>query len=71
MLGERAVLREEFNDRVTERLGTAAEELEGETGFVGDDPAIRARVLRLAADVALQEAAVVTEEKSPPPMAQA
>ena len=66
------MLHEEFADRVAERLEAAAGELEGEDGPVGNYPtAIRARMLRLAADVALQEAATVTEEESPPPMAQA
>lgn len=65
-------MHEEFADRVAGRLEAVAEELEGEDGSLGNDPlAIRARVLRLAADVALQEAATVTEEESPPPMAQA
>jgi hypothetical protein len=37
-----------------------------------DDAAeVRARVLRLAADVALQEATAVTQEEAPPPVAQA
>ncbi len=70
MLGDLAVLHEQFADRVAGRLEAAAEELEGEA--VGDDPtAVRARALRLAADVALQEAATVTEEEAPPPLAQA
>lgn len=64
------MLHEEFADRVAGRLEATAEELEGETGAGGKD-AIRARVLRLAADVAVQEAAVVTREESPPPIAQA
>ena len=68
--GDPPVLHEEFADRVADRLEATAEELEGETGTGGND-AIRARVLRLAADVALQEAAVVTREESPPPIAQA
>ncbi len=63
------MLHEQFADRVAGRL-EAAEELEGEA--VGDDPtAVWARALRLAADVALQEAATVTEEEAPPPLAQA
>ena len=66
------MLHEEFADRVAERLEATAEELEGEVGSVGNDAtAVRARVLRLAADVALQEAAVVTREETPPPIAQA
>jgi len=65
-------LHEEFSDRVAERPEATAEELEGDGGFLGNDArAIRARVLRLAADVALQEAATVTEEESPPPQARA
>ena len=65
-------MHEEFADRVAERLEATAEELEGEVGSVGNDAtAVRARVLRLAADVALQEAAVVTREETPPPIAQA
>lgn len=66
------MLHEKFADRVAGRLEAAAEELEGEAGSVGNDPTvIRARVLRLAAEVALQEAATVTEEEAPPPAAQA
>ncbi|CAN5577874.1 MAG: hypothetical protein H0U91_01480 [Rubrobacter sp.] len=66
------MLHEEFADRVAERLEAAAEVLEGEAGSLGNEPtAVRARVLRLGADVALQEAATVTEEESPPPLAQA
>ena len=66
------MLHEEFADRVAGRLEATAEELEGEAGPVGNDAtAVRARVLRLAADVALQEAAVVTREEAPPPIAQA
>lgn len=65
-------MHEEFADRVAGRLESTAEELEGEAGCGGNDAtAVRARVLRLAADVALQEAAAVTREEAPPPMAQA
>jgi len=60
------VLHEEFAHRVAERLEMTAGELEGGAGSLGSDATeIRARVLRLAADVALQEAATVTEEESP------
>lgn len=60
------MLHEEFADRVAGRLEATAEELEGGARSLGDDAtAIRARVLRLAADVALQEAATVTEEEAP------
>lgn len=66
------MLHEEFADRVAERLESAAEDLEEVAGAAGNDAtAVRARVLRLAADVALQEAAVVTQEEAPPPEAQA
>ena len=66
------MLHEEFADRVAGRLEAVAEELEGEDGSLGHDPtALRARVLRLAADVALQEAATVTAEETPPPLAHA
>ncbi len=66
------MLHEEFADRVAERLESVAEELEGGDGSLGNEPtALRARVLRMAADVALQEAATVTEEETPPPPAQA
>lgn len=64
------MLHEDFADRVAGRLEATAEELEGEAGPGGAD-AIRARMLRLAADVALQEAEAVTREESPPPIAQA
>ncbi len=59
MLGGSRSVHEQFADRVAERLEA-----------VGDDPtAVRARALRLAADVALREAATVTEEEDPPPLA--
>jgi len=55
------VLHEQFADRVAGRLKSTAERLEGDAGPGADDAAeIRARVLRLAADVALQEAVTVT-----------
>jgi len=55
------VLHEQFADRVAGRLESTAERLEGDAGPGADDAAeIRARVLRLAADVALQEAVTVT-----------
>jgi hypothetical protein len=58
-------LHEEFAHRVAERLETTAEELEGGAGSLGNDAtAVRASVLRLAADVALREASNVTEEES-------
>lgn len=61
---------EEFADRVAERLETTAGELEGESGSLGNHAtAIRARVLRLAADVALREAATGTAGESPSPLA--
>jgi hypothetical protein len=63
-------LHEDFADRVAGRLEATAEELEGEGGPGGND-AVRARMLRLAADVVLQEAAAVTREESPPPIARA
>ena len=70
--GALQVLHEEFADRVAERLESAAGDLEEVSGAAGNDAtAVRARVLRLAADVALQEAAVVTQEEAPPPAAQA
>jgi hypothetical protein len=64
-------MHEEFADRVAERLEAAAEELADASGVGSDPAAIRARVLRVAADVALQEAATVTQEEAPPPAAQA
>lgn len=66
------MLHEQFADRVAGRLESTAERLEGDAGPGADDAAeIRARVLRLAADVALQEAVTVTQEEAPPPVAQA
>lgn len=66
------MLHEQFAGRVAWRLESTAGELEGDAGSGADEAAeIRARILRLAADVALQEAAAVTREEAPPPVAQA
>lgn len=66
------MLHEEFAGRVAGRLESAAEELEQDDQRVGQYAAeVRARMLRLAADVALDEAATVTREEAPPPAAQA
>lgn len=66
------MLHEEFADRVAERLESAADELgqDGdETGLHAAE--IRARMLRIAADVTLEEASTVSREEAPPPAAQA
>ena len=64
------MLHEEFADRVAGRLEATAEELE-DVATGNDAATVRARVLRMTADVALQEAETVTREEAPPPAAQA
>lgn len=54
------MLHEEFADRAAGRLETGAEEFEQDRDLIGRNAAVRAGVLRLAADVALREAATVT-----------
>lgn len=65
------MLHEEFAERVAGQLEARAEELEREEGQIGRDATrVRARVLRVAADVAPREATTVTWEEAPPPEAQ-
>jgi hypothetical protein len=66
------VLHEEFAERVAERLETRADALESEGQLAGRGAAVaRARELRVAAEMAREEAATVTVEEAPPPEAQA
>ena len=66
------MLHEEFAERVAERLETRADMVENE-GRLADRgvTAVRVRELRVAAEIAREEAATVTVEEAPPPEAQA
>jgi hypothetical protein len=66
------MLHEEFAERVAERLEARADtvEIEGRPAGGGVN-AVRARELRVAAEIAREEAATVTVEEAPPPEAQA
>jgi hypothetical protein len=66
------MLHEEFAERVAERLEARADTLENEGRFAGRGAtAVRVRELRIAAEMAREEAATVTVEEAPPPEAQA
>ena len=66
------MLHEEFAERVAERLESRADTLESEGRRARGDAAVaRARELRVAAEMAREEAATVTVEEAPPPEAQA
>jgi hypothetical protein len=64
------MLHEEFAERVAERLEARADTVENE-GRLADVTAVRIRELRVAAEIAREEAATVTVEEAPPPEAQA
>ena len=66
------MLHEEFAKRVAERLESRADTLEYEGQLAGRGAtALRARELRVAAEMAGEEATAVTVEEAPPPEAQA
>lgn len=64
------MLHEEFAERVAERLEARADTVENE-GRLADVTAVRIRELRVAAEIAREEATTVTVEEAPPPEAQA
>jgi hypothetical protein len=64
------MLHEEFAERVAERLEARADTVENE-GRLADVTVVRIRELRVAAEIAREEAAAVTVEEAPPPEAQA
>jgi hypothetical protein len=66
------MLHEEFAERVAGRLEARAEILENERRLAGRGAtAVRVRELRVAAEMAREEAVTVTVEEAPPPEAQA
>ena len=66
------MLHEEFAERVAERLEARAGTLENEERLVGRGATVvRARELRVAAEMVREEAVTVTVEEAPPPEAQA
>ncbi len=67
------MLHEEFAERVADRLEARAYTLENEEGRLAKRgiTAVRVRELRVAAEIAREEAATVTVEEAPPPEAQA
>ena len=67
------MLHEEFAERVAERLEARADTVEYEERLTTGQgvTAVRARELRVAAEIAREEAATVTVEEAPPPEAQA
>jgi hypothetical protein len=66
------MLHEEFAERVAERLEARADTLENEERPAGRGATeVRIRELRVAAEMAREEAATVTVEEAPPPEAQA
>ena len=66
------MLHEEFAERVAEGLEARAETLENEGRPAGRGvTTVRARELRVAAEMAREEATTVTVEEAPPPEAQA
>jgi hypothetical protein len=66
------MLHEEFAERVAERLNARADGVESEGWLAGPGvTAVRVRELRVAAEIAREEAATVTLEEAPPPEAQA
>ncbi len=64
------MLHEEFAERVAERLEARADTVENE-GRLAGVTAVRVRELRVAAEIAREEATTVTVEEAPPPEAQA
>jgi hypothetical protein len=64
------MLHEEFAERVAGRLEAQADTVENE-GRLADVTVVRVRELRVAAEIAREEAAAVTVEEAPPPEAQA
>jgi hypothetical protein len=64
------MLHEEFAERVAERLEARADTVEN-GGRLADVTVVRVRELRVAAEIAREEAAAVTVEEAPPPEAQA
>ncbi len=66
------MLHEEFAERIAERLEARADTVEDEERLAGRGAtAVRVRELRVAAEIAREEAATVTVEEAPPPEAQA
>jgi hypothetical protein len=65
------MLHEEFAERVAERLEARADTLENGQLAASGAATVRARELRVAAEMAREEAATVTVEEAPPPEAQA
>ena len=66
------MLHEEFAERVADRLEARADTVENEGRLAGGGViAVRVRELRVAAEIAREEAATVTVEEAPPPEAQA
>jgi hypothetical protein len=66
------MLHEEFAERVAERLEARADTVENEGRLAERGViALRVRELRVAAEIAREEAATVTVEEAPPPEAQA
>ncbi len=65
------MLHEEFAERVAGRLEARAEILENRGRPGWGATAVRARELRVAAELAREEAASVSLEEAPPPEAQA
>jgi hypothetical protein len=65
------MLHEEFAERVAGRLEARAETLENEGRSGREATTVRARELRVAAELAREEAATVSLEEAPPPEAQA
>ena len=66
------MLHEEFAERVAERLEARADTVENEGRLAERGViALRVRELRVAAEIAREEAAAVTVEEAPPPEAQA
>ena len=66
------MLHEEFAERVAERLEARADSVENKGRLTGRGvTAARVRELRVAAELAREEAATVTVEEAPPPEAQA
>jgi hypothetical protein len=61
-------LHEEFAERVAERLEARADTVEN-GGRLADVTVVRVRELRVAAEIAREEAAAVTVEEAPPPEA--
>jgi hypothetical protein len=67
------MLHEEFAERIAGCLEARADTVENEGQLAGGGVTdeVRARELRVAAEIAREEAATVTVEEAPPPEAQA